>query len=385
MIMKNKSRNSNIEILRIISMSMIILHHLSYYGIMHNPFFETYQLWKEIPVINKIISCLFLPGGEVGVGIFFLITGYYSVHSYVYKEIENDATAFVNTWNSTIRKSLRIITQVFFYSVISIFVYLIVLKISPQYACGRISTNLNKLITVLLIPNSSGEYWFITAYLMLLFMIPIINNLIYKMNCMQKKIIFVGIWFFLYVIGDFGAVISIFYKALFFYVLGAWIRKKYDIQRNTKGAYLVFAIILWLLLTAFEFINGMLIIYQSAAFSYVLTNVIEHFKSMFIAPAICVLIFVSCIKLKPFSNSVINKISGCTLAVYLSHEMPFTRSFVWNGIFKLNMIANSNYLILISIIALVSIFSIGYFCEFIRSKMPKKYINRIETILLVEK
>ena len=71
--MKNeKKRESNFELLRIISMIMIIAHHM----ILHSNliYYNDYG-------IKKIIVSFVLYGGKIGVILFILISGYYMVDS----------------------------------------------------------------------------------------------------------------------------------------------------------------------------------------------------------------------------------------------------------------------------------------------------------------
>lgn len=74
------TRTSNIELLRIISMLMIIAHHYVYYGIQQN-----YQkdmanvIYQSGSFFNKLWASFLLPGGVVGVGIFFIIAGYFGI------------------------------------------------------------------------------------------------------------------------------------------------------------------------------------------------------------------------------------------------------------------------------------------------------------------
>ena len=80
--MKMKQRNSNIELLRILSMLMIIAHHYALYGV-HQLYdsnkIDSYYAYGTS--LNRAISECFLPGGVVGVGIFFLIAGYFGIQS----------------------------------------------------------------------------------------------------------------------------------------------------------------------------------------------------------------------------------------------------------------------------------------------------------------
>ena len=66
----NKTRDSNIELLRIIAMILIIIHHMVYHT-------KIYLCGGE----NHFISLIMLTGGKIGVIIYILIMGYYSRES----------------------------------------------------------------------------------------------------------------------------------------------------------------------------------------------------------------------------------------------------------------------------------------------------------------
>ena len=67
------SRNASIELLRIIAMLMIVGNHLVYYGVWKE------QIWIEGTELNRWVVCILFPGGQVGVAVFFIITGYFLV------------------------------------------------------------------------------------------------------------------------------------------------------------------------------------------------------------------------------------------------------------------------------------------------------------------
>lgn len=66
-----KKRNSNIELLRIIAMFLIVMHHYSIHG------FDTSAL-QEMP--DRLVVDWFMAGGKVGVVIFVLISAYFMVN-----------------------------------------------------------------------------------------------------------------------------------------------------------------------------------------------------------------------------------------------------------------------------------------------------------------
>src|SRR5574344_3044088 len=78
--MGGKERSSNIELLRISSMFMVIGFHfaangvmLCYYGASANRLLQ----WADGSLTNQIFTVGLMPGGRIGVGIFFAISGYF--------------------------------------------------------------------------------------------------------------------------------------------------------------------------------------------------------------------------------------------------------------------------------------------------------------------
>ena len=65
-------RESNIELLRIVSMVLIIMHHFSVHG--------TFPFTPEL-TFNKVFLQVFGLGGKAGVVAFVMITGHFMVSS----------------------------------------------------------------------------------------------------------------------------------------------------------------------------------------------------------------------------------------------------------------------------------------------------------------
>lgn len=68
-------RNSKYELLRIFSISIIVLYHICYHGIIHNA--GNTELYYTGSQMNKIFCSLTQPGGQIGVGLFFVVTGFF--------------------------------------------------------------------------------------------------------------------------------------------------------------------------------------------------------------------------------------------------------------------------------------------------------------------
>lgn len=71
-------RKSNVELLRIVAIFMVVMSHYAFWGIMDGNANEAYMIWRQGTMVNKIISSTMVLG-NVGVGIFFLISGYFLI------------------------------------------------------------------------------------------------------------------------------------------------------------------------------------------------------------------------------------------------------------------------------------------------------------------
>ena len=132
----NKVRNSNFEILRIIAMLMILMHH-------------TFQYTTPVDSgMNTFFWAIGWTLGKIGVVIFIIITGYFMV-----------------TQKITTRKILRLLVEIWFYSILTSMISII-------FFHAKIT---EKLLTTMLFPIFSQRYWFMTCYMFLILASPFIN------------------------------------------------------------------------------------------------------------------------------------------------------------------------------------------------------------------
>ena len=82
---RQTDRQSNYELMRIVSMLMIIGYHLSVHGVMYkysntfNNGIDKLVVWRKGSFTNQCITSFLQPGGEVGVAIFFMLAGYFLI------------------------------------------------------------------------------------------------------------------------------------------------------------------------------------------------------------------------------------------------------------------------------------------------------------------
>ena len=151
--------------------------------------------------LNKLFAILLIPGGRVGVALFFMISGYFQIRK---------ATASLK----------RVVGETLFYSVLLQLVALI-LKIG---SLGNIARGF--------FPVASGSWWYVSSYVLLMICSPVINEYYLKLSEKQKRKVILLVWVFLYTM---PYVLNLQYYSLergvLFYLIGAYIRTEVDFEK----------------------------------------------------------------------------------------------------------------------------------------------------------
>lgn len=352
--MENKKRDMNYELLRIISMILIICAHY----ITHSHIMEDVDIYS----FNYFILEIIMASTRISVGLYILITGYYMVTS-----------------KMKLKKLINIWTEIIFYSILILIIYII--------ASGDF--NIKNIIKSFL-PISSSWYWFATAYIALYMLTPFINILIKNIN---KKVylILLGILFFFLVLqknifagnkvidSNGGSNLTFF---IFLYLIGGYIRLHFDRKINRK---------LCLYITiATPFINTALKMVALILFNKSLGRLID-FNSIFnFISMICLFLYFKDLKIRSDRVSkVIEKIAPLMFSIYLITDNGLSRNFIWVNIFKVRSFANSPYLLIHFFITIIVIFIVCGIIETIRvklwnacskTKMVKKINNNIDDL-----
>ena len=141
--METKIRNSNIELLRIISMLMIISCHIVSFIVYDGQSITTNSLsfYKSGINLNRyLITLNTVP--NVPFPIFFIISGYFLINK---EHISID----------------KVVIKTFFYSIITSFIYFAFITITHS----KNNLELKESIKTLFLPITHGHYWFITIYI----------------------------------------------------------------------------------------------------------------------------------------------------------------------------------------------------------------------------
>ncbi len=350
--MKEKTnRNSNVEILRIISMLLIIAHHYSYYG------------FKDLGIVytfNKYLVSFIGFGGKLGTLIFVLISGYYMCDS-----------------KFSIKKLIKLIGEVWFYLT---GIGLLLLFVFPT----NIPIDFHTILKIF-IPLLYQQNWFITDYILLMIISPLLNIIIQQINKeFYKKILFVGVLICSIIPSLFYADLNI-NSILWFivlYFISGYLKKHIQLNQNSKKNFLLsflFLIILFTLKVGNVFLGNYL-------HMPILINNSIYFNSL-ISPLTLLVgleLLIAFLKLKPFSNKIVNEIASTTLGIYLIHDHFLMRNFLWGGgIFNNKIYFNSNLLIIHAMICISIVYIICAIIDLIRQKTIEKiYLKIVDKFIL---
>ena len=345
-------RNSNIELLRIISIFMIILSHYTVHNGIAN---ELLPLGLNRYILE--ISTL----GNIGVIIFLLITGYYNI------EKQNPFK---------IKKLLLLYFQVLFYSIT---IYCIFVTL------GKEKFLLSDLIKNSL-PITYKKYWFITAYVVMYIFTPFINKLLNSLTNKEHTLfIIIGIAILtLKLITKQDLYISEVGSFIIFYSIGAFLKKYpsnyFSKKKNITKVFIISICCLLISVALLDIIGtkyNFIAKHSTCLFS----------KNSIVSILFAVSLFNIFINKKEKNIRFINTISKSVLGVYLISDNFLIRRILWNDILRCREYVLSKYLLLHMIISIVIVFSLCILIDYLRIKIIEPIFIKIydKTILLFKK
>ena len=303
-------RNTNLELLRIVSIFLIVAHHYYYNIIQFSA--NTYEAHKNF------IDC-FASGGKIGVALFVMISGYFMVNSKI-----------------TLKKLLSIMSPVWFYSYLFLFVYIVFVDANSMSL---------KILVKSLLPIATGHYWFITAYIFLMIFSPFFNKLIHSLRREQLRFALMTLFFIWCFLGTFLNLKIWYNDSVFFvflYGVAAYIRLYVDVSSCSTLKLLTVCITsLFSIVLSVFMINyiGMLqantaILQQSMYFSKLNSIFVVFFSYS---------VFVLMIKRPPIFIKWINNLASTVLGIYLIHGNLCISALIWECI--INLIPQDNVFI----------------------------------------
>ncbi|MDY4693990.1 MAG: acyltransferase family protein [Blautia sp.] len=220
-------RDSNIELLRIITMILIVGHHYVFHGLYNSMITGgVTNLWSNGGTGRAIASLLY-PGGRVGNYIFFMLSGYFLIN---------------RTESIKIRKVINIV--IFYGITLSLVTGLLgLMGILPE---GVRFSGIIKNSVIGLFTPITGVWWFITAYILLMLLVPIINGYISKLTLKGYFVSLALIWLPSSVIDYmFNSPLIEIEMAVYFYMLGGFLRKSNLAKKHRSLIWALFSAIAW--------------------------------------------------------------------------------------------------------------------------------------------
>lgn len=321
--MMRSKRNAGIDLLRIVSMCMIIMIHMNGYG-KASEMIDAFSL-------KYFCSQIFVFFVACSVNVYAMISGYVG--------------GIKTSSGNSVRKFKKLWSQVLFYSV---FLMLIFKIMYPEQINRR-----QMLESVF--PAMSMQYWYFTYYIPVLFLMPYLNMLITKMDIISMRKL-VGLLFLLFSVipwvfqtdwfslnGGFSA-----FWLIILYLFGAWLRKETEETKSLfagwKQSRLLF------ILAGFILIQVLLryILDKIGAMMETERGLMHDFggyTSPFIVMEACVMVLLFA-KVEIFHvkwETIISKIGTASFGVYLIHDNQFVRKYIIMDRFvkigQLNLIA----------------------------------------------
>lgn len=334
------NRNTSIELLRIISMIMIMFHHFAYHGNFEWNFNEVTlpHLWYDF----------ILMGGKVGVDIFVLISGYFL--------IENTEKLFQP------KKLLKFWGQVVFYSIMT-YLLSVMLRLN--------AFEIKRLIKVCL-PITYPGWWFASTYFMLYLIHPFLNKLLHGLSKTEYQyliLMMVLCW----------SIIPTATTQLFESNSLLWFVTLYGIagyvnlyggnqklqSKHYFSLYFMVLIITYTVSTTFLFLGTKKEEWSTHAIDFF---EIERLPILLMA----ITLFMGFVTLKMNYHKWINMIASATFGVYLIHDSSYIRYYLWTNIFKINQYQDSTFLILYSILVVFILYVSCTMIDLIRKKLVEK-------------
>lgn len=301
-------------------MLMIVAHHLAVHGV------QGYA-WSAGTMGNRLFQQFLIPGGATGVALFFMLTGYF---------LAGKQRASV----------LKVCLQVIFYGLALSALFLIMMVIHKLFGVGyffsfSLTTKITLFLRHVFVPVSSDNWWFVSAYVLLVLAAPRINQFLAKLNKAGFMRLLAVTWFFWYqcqlVFG--GAYVAL-GRAFFFYILGAYCRLfEHSEQEKPQVRHIALFVLGWLLFVVSPLYRTALrrmSIEVTGIPQIVATYLVSGLQNCVSVPLCAWSLFAIFARTNVKQSRRINTVAATTFGVYLLHDSNITRQLIWNGILRVS-------------------------------------------------
>lgn len=340
-----KERNSSIELLRIISMIMI----MSYHFISHGNFeYDTATI-----TIPRLYTYLIQSGGNMGVDAFVIISGYFL--------IGNKDQLF------NFKRILKFWGQIFFYSAGFFILFLIL---------GRAEFSFSAMLEAFM-PISFPAWWFAGTYFVLYLLHPFINKLLYALDkaAFQKMLmLFLIIWSVIptFTTSSYQSNFLLWFVVL--YSIGAYIKLYGLVEKFTAKHYYG----IWIGAMFVTYLSGIAFTVVGLKIPTFAHHALHFYTQQSVITVVgAVAMFMAFLKTNLGYKKWINIISSATFGVYLIHDNTYIRPLLWNDIFKNSNYQNSLLLIVYLPFCVAIVYSLCTMIDLLRQRLVEKPLMKI--------
>ncbi|MGX9133304.1 acyltransferase [Rummeliibacillus sp. JY-2-4R] len=337
---KLKIRDSNFELLRILSMFMIVILHIGTHGLS-----EYVDISHSFEEKNQFLYYFIRSMAIIAVSLYVLVSGY-----------------FLSKSTFKLKKLVSLFLEVSFFSTI-----LYVVSVLVGNADFHVGMFIKSVLSVF-----TGEYWFVTVYFALYALSPFLNKLLSNLNKKEHGYLLITlfliscVWQFTYdnqfvgVSNGYGLIYFI-----FLYFLAAYIQRyEFLLSDLKRSIYLSIYIIVALL-------NGYLV------YQFGWADQLYSYNSPFVLiMSYCLFQFFKKIKIQ---SPKINFASKYVFGIYLIHEHFTIRPVIWKKLGIIEDIISSNGIVVIAKIIgyCIIVFISCWVLSFILSTMYKALSRKI--------
>ena len=342
-------RNSSFELLRIISMVMIVFHHFAVN-------FAVRGGWEwDVPSlsISHLWYNFIIMGGKIGVDIFVLISGYFLVN--------RTGSLF------DLKRVLKLWGQVFFYS-FTIYVIFCFMGISDLGV---------KTLIKVFFPITFSYWWFASTYLVLFLIHPFLNKLIHSLDKRTYQSLLVLLIVCWCIIPTFttseyqGNDLSWF---ITLYAISGYARI-YGFHPEFRSKHYF---ILCGLFSVLTYLSSVVFTILGTKWSVFASNARYFFGQEKLSVLLCAFtLFMAFSKLKMRYHKGINIIASATFGVYLIHENEFVKDFLWVRVFQNAPYQDPFLLILYSIGVVIAVYTGCTLIDLLRQQIVEKAFMKI--------
>lgn len=314
---KVKDRNTGIELLRILAMFLIVYGHF----ISHGGGF-VYEDSGSLYYLEGIIDSF----SAFKVNIFILITGFFLIG----KENFNIKQRLSKLWENEM-----------FYSITIMIIFVL---------CGM-DIGIVDLIKSI-IPTISYRYWFVTTYVALILLIPVLNKAFQRMDKKQYQksllimLVITSVWqtlmpFVTTVDNHQG------YSLLWFivvYAIGGYIRRYYSYKKIPKKKLFL----IYITCSLIQFAYAEIFTYIEKKTNMIMD--IPYYNSLFvICSSVMIFLIFFQINFKGNLGKAVNYISGSVISIYLISDNPLIRDILYTNILHISKYQNRGLFSILSI------------------------------------